>query len=128
LNIYGVRVANQMGWSKVIKEADQDGGVVITSNGRAVAMIVPLYGADIDFDKLRSVSFPIKKHMYFYFIVLSVMKLLKEMILDVQLDVELKEADEGTLDWYKLLINKRWNEIVEEYRITYYNMNIKDIK
>lgn len=54
-NYYGVRVANQMGWSKVIRQANKDGGVIITTNGKIVGYVVGVSSLDIDEEELEQV-------------------------------------------------------------------------
>ncbi len=119
MNIYGVRLANQMGWSKVIKEAEQDGGVVITSNGKSVALVVSLSDVNIDGDELKEAfSHPFMGRIYSSMIPVVVAKVIKEMIVEVKTDLVMKNDNKKdrrryVIDWFKKVMKKKVDDMYD---------------
>ena len=113
-----------MGWSKVIKEAEQDGGVVITSNGKSVALVVSLSDVNVDGDELKEAfSHPFMGRIYSSMIPVVVAKVIKEMIVDVKTDLVMKNDNKKDRrryvnDWFKKVMKKKVDDI---YDIRRYN-------
>lgn len=131
MNIYGIRVANQMGWSKVIKQSEEAGGSIITSNGKVVAMVVSIAEFNIDGDFItqniddipNNASKFFFKHYYGYFITRVVGKLLKSFILGIKNDkvkerIEMRDFFSYNLNLTNNIYKNVSQEVMDEMELT----------
>lgn len=113
-----------MGWSKVIKESDQNGGVVITSNGKAVALVVSLSEVSVDADELKEAfSHLYMGNVYSSMITMISTKIIKEMILEVKTDLMMKNDGNQNrmkyaIDWFKKAMTKKMEDVLEVKRLS----------